>query len=218
MSKTSRTVKTLNKELKILVDLIPEFAREEFKEEAYIAGGCIYSVYNKEVPKDIDVFIRSKDLKMKLVTYFKDLEGNKVKFIRTGTMVYGKYKGYNLLVTTNAISLGKYQIVLKDVGDPLSVVSAFDYKHNMHYIEDNELKAVDDDYNLDTYDLLFNENRARDIVSTIMRANKFINRGFNLPDEELAKMLLQLNETGFSKEELALLEFSPTSTSFGSGH
>lgn len=217
MRKIKRTVRTLNKELENLTSLIPEFAREDFKKEAYIAGGSIYTVHNKQKTKDIDVFIRSEDLKMKLVTYFKDLDKNKVKFTRSGTMVLGKYKGEQLVVTSNAISIGKYQIILKDIGDPVDVVGAFDYKHNMHYIENNELKSIDDDYNLDIKELLFNENRARDIVSTIMRSNKFIKRGFTLPDEEMAKMLLQLNKSGFNDEELMLLKISPSSTSFGSG-
>ena len=121
-----------------------------------------------------------------------------------------------LVITNNAITIGEYQIVLKDVGEPNDVVGRFDFKHNMHWIENDEIKSVDDVYNLDTKILKFNNLRARDVVGVLMRIPKFIDKGFELDDKELGLILLQLNKVGFSDDELNLLKHKPTSTHFGS--
>ena len=216
LSNEIRTVNKLNKRLKKLIKMIPKYLRDDFEEEAYIAGGSIYSTYNNMKVNDIDVFIRTEKLKSRLLRYFKELPDLKVKFGDGLTIYIGTFKGKKLVITNNAITIGKYQIVLKDIGEPEEVIGRFDFKHNMHWIENNEIKAVNNIYHLDSKVLQFNNLRARDIVSTIMRIPKFLNKGFELEDKELGLMLLQLNENGFSDDELNLLKHKPSSTHFGS--
>jgi hypothetical protein len=50
------------------------------------------------------------------------------------------------------------------------------------------------------------EGRARDIVGTIVRIPKFIERGMTVSNKEVSKMLLRLSDVGFSEREIEILE------------
>ncbi|MOA70493.1 hypothetical protein D3C78_1994070 [compost metagenome] len=63
---------------------------------------------------------------------------------------------------------------------------------------------------------MYNEKRARDIVGSIIRSNKFVSRGMRLKNKEIAKMLLKLHEVGFNEKELKLLNDTRVEGHFGS--
>lgn len=200
-----------------LINLLPDELQQPFKDESYIAGGAIYSLYNTNTYKDIDLFIRTEELKQKLFTYFKSLRGLQVKFYGSETMYYGKYKGLNLVITNNAITIGDHQIILKDYGSPEKVVGQFDFKHNMFYVEGDSLKTLSDWQALEMKELIYNDERARDIVGTIMRVPKFLGRGMTINQKEMSKMLLKLHKEGFNEDELNVLKGKTSSQHFGSG-
>lgn len=208
----------LGKEFDDFVELLPKELQYKFSKEAYIAGGSIHSVYVCKPINDIDFFIESSELKDELVNYFNSLNGLKVKFTGGVAIKVGKYKGMKLVITPNAITIGDYQIVMKDIGKPEDVVGKFDFKHNMFYVKDGKFNNVAEEYYLDLDELRFNDERARDIVSTIMRTAKFQKKGWKITPTEMGKMLLQLHKVGFTDEEIEMLEGKLDSTSFGSGH
>lgn len=212
-----RVVEFLEDKKDQFINILPPELQTDFRKESYIAGGSIYSVYRNEQVNDIDFFIETADLKMRLLTYFKNLNNLKVKWYGGKATRIGTYKGYKLIITDNAISIGDYQIVMKDYGKPEEVVGKFDFKHNMNYVKDGKFVSIEDEFYLDLDEIRFNDERARDIVSTIMRTLKFQRKGWKVPPKELAKMLVKLTEVGFNDEELELLNGKLHINSFGSG-
>ena len=212
-----RIVEHLENEKEKLIELLPLHLQRPFTEESYVAGGSIYCAYNNKPINDIDIFVESLELKIALGFYFKRVNGLKVKRYGSQIIRIGTYKGEKLVVTDNAITIGKYQIILKDYGEPVDVVNRFDFKHNMYYIKNHKFYSVAELSYLDLEELRYNDERARDICGTIMRIPKFVERGFSISHKELSKMLLKLHEVGFSDEELEILKGKTQSQTFGSG-
>ena len=113
-------------------------------------------------------------------------------------------------VSDYALTCGKFQIVIKYFGEPESCVGQFDFKHNMHYYIPKSMKircAYEDEiydevvnglFNeelefeqfeyLNTDELIFNENRARDIEGVWLRIEKFEARGMKISKETKKKI------------------------------
>lgn len=135
----------------------------------YIAGGCIYSIWNDKKPKDYDIFCKNKAALIKVQQYFKENSCN--------------------YTSENAITYGKYQFVTKWYGDAETEVGKFDFKHNMFYYDSEGLhNLVDWDF-LNSNKLVFNKLRARDVASILTRIPKFVARGMEIGLDESAEML-----------------------------
>jgi hypothetical protein len=197
-------IKEIEKTLKIkqeeLIKLMPEHLQEELKDNMYLSGGCIYSLYHDQEPNDYDVFIRNEKLGKELMEYFKSQKLEQFKNI-----LQGKYKGLHLLVSKYAITLGNFQIVIKYIGKPIEVVNQFDFKHNMFYYDDYCIHNVVEWTYLDTNKVYFNENRARDLCGTLLRIAKFSKRGMIVSKREVAKILHKLDEKGFDDREKEII-------------
>jgi hypothetical protein len=179
-----------------LLDLLPDELRTDFALQCYIGGGSIYSIYNDETAKDYDFFVITSKLAEKIREYFLEQVGYHGKGISGG-----EYKGYPLLITDNAVSIGKYQIITQWFGLPDEVVSTFDFKHLMFYYRNNKIETLSDFKYLASRKIFYNENRARDIVHSLMRLNKFIKREMSVSQKEVSKMILALDKVGISDRE-----------------
>ena len=213
----NKIIEYLENEKAKLKALLPEYLQNDFEDNSFISGGAIYSLYHDKPINDIDFFIESLELKIALESYFKRCDGLVTLTKGSQKVEIGTYKGNKLVITDNAITIGKYQIVLRDYGEANDVVNRFDFMHNMYYVKKRKFYTVAELYYLELDELRFNDNRARDIVGTIMRIPKFVERGFSINQNELAKMLLALNKAQFSKEELDILEGRTSNIQFSSG-
>ena len=176
-------IRRLEHQAKVFLDLLPLDLQEDFVKEMYFAGGCIYCLANDKEPKDYDIFLRSN----KLIERLKNLDLWCCK-------------------TENALSYGKFQVVIKFYGEPEEVVGQFDFKHNMHWYEpntcivqcgyNNEIKEPFFKYfdYLYTDELIFNENRARDCDNVWLRIDKFIKRGMKITKETKKKILAKTSK------------------------
>lgn len=166
---------------------IPEHLQGYFIQNAFIAGGCIYSLANNKEPKDYDFFVTDKTLAHNLINYFKSHEDN-------------------IPITKYAITLGngKYQIVIKYIGFPKDVVAEFDFKHNMFYFYQGKLEGLVEHEYLESNKLSFNDDRARDICGVLLRIPKFIARGMTISKREVASILLKLHDN-FDENEVQIL-------------
>lgn len=200
-----RVENELKQEKENLIELLPKKFQDEFREKSFIAGGAIHSLYNGNKPKDIDFFLTDEDFVKDLRSYFTDYIHVKNLEMAKKSYKVGIYRGKKLIVTDNAITIGKYQIITRWVGEPVEVVDEFDFLHNQFYIRKNEIETITQWEFLEDNVLRFNDNRARDIVGCIIRTKKFVKRGFKLSNKEMAKMLLKLNEKGFDERELEIL-------------
>ncbi|WP_372011415.1 hypothetical protein NBRC13296_12715 [Paenibacillus chitinolyticus] len=198
--KLNYITKRLIFERKQLIDLLPEKFKKQFEEQSYIAGGCIYSIYQCQEPKDYDFFLKDESFVRELREHFLDESGYHGKEISGGV-----YRGYPLTITENAISIGKYQIITRWIGQPEEVVKEFDFKHLQFYHAGNEIETVTQFDFLDSKELKYNEDRARDICGSVFRSSKFVARGMKISQKEMAKMLLRLQKVGFSDKEVETL-------------
>lgn len=199
-------VERLDREKDTLLHYIPEYLREGFRSESYISGGCIYSLYNNKDPKDYDFFVHTESLANELRDYYLSLvvDQDDIEYKSVNIVHYG---GERIVVTKNAISIGnKYQIITKFTGTPKEVVEQFDFKHNMFYYHKGLIMTLSDWDYLDSNQLVYNEQRARDISGTIIRIPRFIERGMKITNEEVCKMLRKLKEVGFTEREDEIIE------------
>lgn len=154
-------------------------------DDFYIAGGCIYSIWNGKKPKDYDIFCKNKLALSKIKKYFRE---NVCNFI-----------------SENAITYGKYQFVTKWCGDAETEVSKFDFKHNMFYYDSNGLHNLVDWSFLNSNKLVFNKLRARDVSSILTRIPKFISRGMEISIEESAEILdVVTKPSNYIKEKISI--------------
>ena len=191
-------------------NFFPEDLQEEFEREAYIAGGCIYSIYNEQEPKDYDFFLRSSEFANRLKDYFLSLYPHPTHNLRAeideGKLKTFYHKGFRIVVTRNAISIGKYQIITRFTGQSEDVVREFDFKHNMFWFEKGEIKTLSKWDYLNTNQLYFNDGRPRDISGTLIRVHKFVERGMKITNTEMAKILRKLREVGFTERENEIID------------
>lgn len=196
-------IKKLQCKFDEMVKLLPSQFKEEFREKAYIAGGCIYSLANDKPVHDYDFFLTDEEFANKLLEYFKSIVTK--NGFKDGKV--GVYQGDKLLITKYAISFGEeFQVVVKYIGLPEDVCDEFDFKHNKFAFKDGELLAFDDWNYLETDKLYFNDGRVRDISGTIQRIPKMIEKGFVVTKVEISKMLKRLSETGFDEREMEIIE------------
>lgn len=150
-----------------------------FRQNAYFAGGCIYCLHNDKPVKDYDFFLKDESLIDKL----HELN------------IWSYTSNY-------ALTCGKFQVVIKYFGEPEFCVGQFDFKHNMHYYVPGTFKVqcaymdelfgdepeIDDFRYLETNELYFNENRARDVEGVLLRIKKFTDRGMTISKETKKKI------------------------------
>ena len=194
-------IEILKKEFINLHDLLPSEFQDDFNKYAFISGGCIYSLHNDKEPKDFDFFVIDKEYSNKLLSYFKNQDIKPFK-----NLLQGKYKDLHLMISKYAISIGKYQIVVKYVGDIKSVVDQFDFRHNQYAYYDNQIHNFSGGDYINSNELSFNDERARDICGCILRLPKFIKRGMTISKKETAKMLSKLKDNGFDDAEIEILK------------
>lgn len=185
--------------------LLPQDMRSEFIDNSFVGGGSIYTMYNEGKFNDIDIFVKSKDLLNRIEKFISENISD-YKVLPLKKIATGKFCGERVVITNNAISIGIHQLIKKDYGEPIDVVGRFDFKHNMFWVEDGEVKTLSHTDYLKSKKLMFNKDRARDIVGTLVRVPKFIDRGFTVSYTEMSQMLLKLYENGFQEDEIERLK------------
>ena len=137
----------------------------------YFAGGCIYCLWNNKPVKDYDIFCRNKAALKKLKLHFK------------------KNRHLVNYWSNNAITVGKYQFVILHVGAPEDEVAKFDFKHNCYYYDGKSIHSIFGWEHITTNQLIFNDERARDLFTIIGRIPKFLERGMTISQMDVLNIL-----------------------------
>ena len=140
-------------------------------DDFYFAGGCIYCIWNGKEIKDYDIFCRNRKAIKKLCKHFKS------------------NPHLANIITKNAITMGKYQFVIKHIGEPDVEVGKFDFKHNMAYYDSSGFHSLVDISYIEGDKLVANTNRARDVLNIITRIPKFVERGMDISQSEILDIL-----------------------------
>ena len=166
-----------------LLKAIPDSLLDEFEDDEdsfYIAGGAITSIFSKKPINDIDIYPKTTLAKLKLIHYMCERTG--IQTI-TPKSIYG-------------ICNGNFQInlvLLENVSSPQDIFDKFDFSINMAA------------YDMDTESFHFSVNFFRDLAAryirvnhntlyplvSVMRINKYEQRGYTAGKNELAKLLLK---------------------------
>lgn len=116
-----------------------------------------------------------------------------------------KNNGNYDFLTDYAITFKEFQIIIAFIGTPESVVSEFDFMHNMFFYQNDKISCLSDWQYLDTNRLKFNAERARDVASTVTRIPKFVARGMTISKTEVALMLDKMTRfTAVGKERKSI--------------
>ena len=174
----NNNAKRVEQKLQSVVDAISSEVWEGFKTFFrtgcfYFAGGCLYSIWNDKEPKDYDIFCTSRAALKLLKTHFE------------------LYASSSLQVHTskNAISVQKYQFVIRHIGMPEDEVAKFDFMHNCYWYDNTGIHASYGWDYINSNKLVFNSTRARDVLNIATRVPKFIARGMEISQEEMLKIL-----------------------------
>jgi hypothetical protein len=173
-------------------------ARKEFRESCYLAGGCIWSIFNGEEPNDYDVFCKDHKTAMDIEDALRLCHEE-------------EYSSENALSFRLSVR-GKpslVQIISSFYGQPQDVIGQFDFLHNM-YAFDGDAKFYTSlcygqpDYTPLTNKLLMlNKANKGDLASVACRAVKFIRRGFAFGETDMAELLsLMVAQYGSDPQKL----------------
>lgn len=147
--------------------IVPAFNLTDF----YFAGGCIYCLWNGREVKDYDIFCTNK----KAMTRVKRFLNRHMELVNCKT--------------DNAYTVGKYQFVIKHIGDAKTEVGKFDFKHNCYYYDHDGLHDVFGWDYINSNSLVFNSTRARDVLNILTRIPKFVGRDMTISQKEILDIL-----------------------------
>lgn len=158
-----------------LIDLF-EVGEKSF----FIAGGAVTSIFTRQPINDVDIYPKTTFAKLKLIDWMKSNTG-----IQTITQksIYGIRNG------GFAINI----VLLEEVNSPEDIFAKFDFTINMGaYDVDKEAFTFHKDFfrDLASRYIRINENTLYPLVS-VMRTEKYKERGYFVPKNELTKLLLK---------------------------
>lgn len=181
-----------------LKELIPESLIEEFDgvdESFYIAGGAITSIFTNKDINDLDIYPKSVEALYKLIEYCDN--NTRVESCTDKSVFSVMFENGNE-VCLNIICLDTYKSpddIFKTF-DFSIVKGAFDMDSEEFYLHEEFL------LDLSKRNLRCDTNTSFPLMS-ILRINKYLDRGYNISKNEIAKMLLKVSTLNISSIEEA---------------
>ena len=166
-----------------LLKEIPKGIKELFEEDEesfFIAGGAITSIFSRQSINDIDIYPKTTFAKLKLIDWMQSSTG--IQTI-TEKSIYGICNG-NFYINL---------VLLENSSCASDIFSKFDFTINMGaYDFDNKTFTFHKDFfrDLASRYIRVNENTLYPLVS-VMRTEKYKERGYFIPKNEVAKLLLK---------------------------
>jgi hypothetical protein len=192
-----------------------------------IAGGAIVSLLLDQEPKDYDLFFPTLDIRNTVYNYYTHCysaeltKGATTRINNRGEIVLDEQAhalGYVIneegqagtydpkIITRNAITLNnKIQLVTRQYGYKTQILNSFDFAHtkvaysyptNELYLDKAALESIL------TKELRYGESQYP--IAALMRAHRFMRRGFDFPLPELLKIAVQINALDLTDKEVIL--------------
>lgn len=146
----------------LFIESLPPEIRELAREEIYIAGGAIRSCMIGEPIKDIDLWFKSD----KMVQTIKDL---KLGFTTDNAVTF-------------YVATVQHQLIYCQVKSPEDMVAEFDFTMNQNYYTGRNLIVVKDVEAIENMQLKIT-NKCRNVLGTLARLHKFVERGYKIPSK-----------------------------------
>jgi len=142
---------------------------DKFFDNTYIAGGCIRDFILREPVQDVDIFIeKHKEDVVEIVTDSLSTMG--IYHYKSDNAIGFTFEGY------------KFQIITCETGNPHDVAKKFDFTMNSNFYKLDSsgtiyIKSIND---IKNKQLVFNKE-CRNLLGTLGRVPKFVNRGWKVP-------------------------------------
>jgi hypothetical protein len=179
-------------EKKQLLKYIPDFITEIFEEDEksfFIAGGAITSIFTEKEVNDIDIYPKTMEALIKLIG---SLYRNSTIFSCTDKSIFLNHSGYNL----NIIYMEEYKSAeqIFDLFDFTIVMGAYDFDSEEFIFHPKFFR------DLAKKRIVINHKTRFPLVS-ILRTNKYKDRGYKLSKNEFTKLLLRATELEIKTKE-----------------
>jgi len=172
-----------------LITIVPPLFLEKIKRHnAYVAGGCIRSLFSGEKVNDVDVFFRSKE----------DFDDFTV-FEREDSPSFSITDTAWTYITDSNFSV---QLICAEFGTPKEVIDKFDFTCCMAAWSPTEGFTFGENFLKHTSQrrLVYNVASGYPICS-LWRARKFIERGWKLSAIDCIKLALRINHLEMSNRK-----------------
>ena len=142
----------------------------------FVSGGCVASLLQQDMPKDIDIWCRSEDVMAQTIKWYEKIQPHRI------AIADGKYRDVAVgqkLITENAVTLtDKIQLIRRQSGSVKDIIDTFDYVHCKPYYDlmDDKLYISKEQYDLCTKKKLKVNNP---LAVKQYRTEKFLSRGYN---------------------------------------
>lgn len=163
--------------------------KELFDNHSYFAGGCVRDSISGDEINDYDVYFTAKEVAeefnkivMEMDSLFSNRKILRLKSVTHNSSTFKLYK-------ENGNSYEVVQFVSKFAGDPVSVISGFDFTMCMFAYQNKNLVSLNNaESDLEHERLVYNP-KCYGPLGAIQRAFKFKERGFNLSKKTLLSII-----------------------------
>jgi hypothetical protein len=179
-------------ETKLLLDNLSSDLYSKLKfSKAFVAGGALTSVFSRNEINDYDLYFKDKDGLEEMINYFEDEDYTKENesfnavTYKNNDNVFQLIK-LNEFTNVPEVVIDKFDFTINQV--------AYDFEVDKFFIVDTFLK------DLAARQLVFN-NKTPYPIATLIRVEKYLNKGFNINPLELGKIALEVQDLSFNTME-----------------
>jgi hypothetical protein len=179
-------------ETKLLLDNLSSDLYSKLKSsKAFVAGGALTSVFSRNEINDYDLYFKDEDGLEEMINYFEDEDYTKENesfnavTYKNNDNVFQLIK-LNEFTTVPEVVIDKFDFTINQV--------AYDFEVDKFFIVDTFLK------DLAARQLVFN-NKTPYPIATLIRVEKYLNKGFNINPIELGKIALEVQNLSFNTME-----------------
>ncbi len=188
----------------------------------FIAGGAVRSIYEKECPRDIDIFSYNTDAFNSMKTLLSGYEGIVPEFENPMLARFKKYdhssdkKIFEYSIDLVVPRVAEY---LLTVGTPESVIAHFDFTVSRAAIISHKKALVDMGFKKDCKNKRLVIGHIVCPLSTVQRIGKYAKKGYTIGTKEVLKLFMEyqkrdttMMEELFGKENLTQEEIGQLMT------
>ena len=205
--------KTFNEDVKLVLflktirdEILDGFINTELKDlvlnTGFITGGCFNSLYHREQVNDYDIYFKTEQAAARFKKIIdKGLKEGEAFTNQKILKLQFKHSSDNA-ITFQTFKFGQsiqIQFIIKYSGTPKEVTNRFDFQHAKNYF-DFKMSFLDVSYLNSHKELVFNMEASHPFEA-IKRMNKFISKGWSIDDQEIAKMVIAINQVYIANEE-----------------
>jgi hypothetical protein len=159
-------------------------------DSAFVAGGAVRAIYNKEPIRDLDIFSHNRDtfnsakgilLEQKFIQLFEN--PTLTKFVK-----YTDEKKVELEIDLVAPRVGEH---LLTVGPPESVIAHFDFTVSRAAITSENTALVDENFETHCKEKKLSIAHIVCPLSTVQRIGKYVSKGYTICTKEIVKLFIE---------------------------